>query len=386
MISKNSGFIALAISISLMLVPYVRAQSAVETRSRRPSVEGPSATIDRVGSYNTIGGVSNIGRQKDVYSFDFNYSSSRQFGAQMSNYSRQVQAGRSQNIFSPAGRVFGLPDSAGVPPNYGEGKIGRFGSPQLRYRPLVQNAANPEILKSVTGFDDALSEYTPLLGWRNPRIEPPPEVYFAQPYGDSSFHKFFELQPAAEPLPPPTGKQLPSVATLMQNENEAHLKQLEGQAILVFKQGMTRTTENRLDRLAQALNMLTSVTRLKKDSSIAPLLAVHAALAKDKSDLAIRMLYQAVDRNPNVLTEHKNIVEYYGDKQLLDELMQEYQRIGDQSGSPDGFAIQAYVAWVMGDRGRAEQALSRMAKSSVGLASGRFRDQFAYILTNVIKQ
>lgn len=385
--SYSPSQIALALSIVISIAPAAFAQSAVTYQARRPSIEGPSATIDRVGGYNTNSRPTDIGRPKDIYSFDYNYSSVPQFGASASNYSRQIQAGRSQNIFNPSGSVFGLPNSAGVPSDYGAGQAGRFISPRLRGRSsVVQNAADSNILRAISGFDDALSDYTPLLGWSNPRVEPAPAPYFAPNIGDSSVARFFELRPAEEAVPPPTGKKIENVATLLQEENSNRLKQLESQAIQFFQQGTTPTTENREERLAQALDMLTTVAKLKQDSSIAPLLAAHAALARQQVNLAARSLFLAIERNPTILTEEKDMGKYYGDPKMLLQMMEGYLRIGDQSGSGDGFALQAYAAWIMGDHGRTEQALNRLVVVTTTEFNDPQRSLFAYMLAQANKQ
>lgn len=374
----------IATAVILGVPGLATAQQAYQNRAQLPSISGPSARVGQIGGYNTRENASSLGLPNAGLSYNYGNASQYGMGAAMSAYSRNLQLGRSNNIFNPTGNVFGLPDGAGLPADIGRGATGRYISPQLRPRGnAVSNAADPNPLQYITGFTDALSQNTPLFGWKPDRIEPTPQAYFGPEYGDSAFNQFFKLKPAEESVPPPTGVTTPNIADMVKSEIDDELVQMESRALVVFKAGTLPTTEERTAQLSRAQTMLESVSRMKRDSAIAPILAAHAALMKDEIFRASRMLYLAAERDPAILSR-QDLGNYFGDQKLMIESLQNQLHVGDISGDADALAVQAYCAWALGDRGRTLTTLGHLGQITGGrdtnIRRGQFRNSLAMLV------
>jgi|GEM_PF-2864993 len=147
---------------------------------------------------------------------------------------------------------------------------------------------------------------------------------------------------------------------LMENENDAFFQQRRRRALSLFKEAMTRETEDRAQRLSEAQLALREIRDMDSDSSLPCLLLMHVALEKDQVELAVNQLQEAVNRNPSVFMTPSDLGSYCGSPEILIERARQYVKIGDDNPTPEFYALQGYFAWVLEDEIRLEAALNRM--------------------------
>jgi hypothetical protein len=181
------------------------------------------------------------------------------------------------------------------------------------------------------------------------------------------FHDFFDLRPS-EPLQAELdATPVESLAALMQENTEQRVREMELRAQEYFKQATCTEVEDRQERLARAIDLFQSVNRLDQETYLPSLLMIHAAIERDQLLLASRALFSTVRRHPEVFGERPDISEYYGDPDRLEMEARRYLRVGDENPQvPQAYAVQAYCAWVLGDRARASQALQLADENSRG--------------------
>jgi hypothetical protein len=132
--------------------------------------------------------------------------------------------------------------------------------------------------------------------------------------------------------------------------------------------------------------LLTSARDLDPESYVPSLLLVHVALGKNQLLLALRHLSDAVQRHPTLFVEQLDVASYFGDRESLDAQMRQYRRIGDERPEQaDGYALQAYCAWVLDDQPSLKRALERMMAANQGTGASAGIDAVRYALTAAVK-
>jgi hypothetical protein len=223
------------------------------------------------------------------------------------------------------------------------------------------------LLSSISRLNSAMSYGTPLTRaqW-NYLPEPTTPLYAPEPQ-PSVFHEFFGLRPS-EPSPAELdAAPFESLAALMQEDTQQRVGEMESRAQEFFKRGTCAEVEDRQEELARAIKLFQAVSRLDEEAYLPSLLTIHAAIERDQLLLASQALFATVQRRPELFVEQPDIREYFGDPSRLETQARRYLRIGDDNPQiPQAYALQAYCAWVLGDRARATQALRLADESSRG--------------------
>lgn len=220
------------------------------------------------------------------------------------------------------------------------------------------------VLMQVSGFREAISFYAPVAGGP-PQILPRSGTpYFAPPPADSPYHDFFGLEQTS----PDEARNEPPLTTaaLLKRENDTILRQREREGMQLFREATAKNAEGREEKLAQAMALFTTVSKLDASAYLPLLLIVHAALEKEQIFTATRTLLVAVRRHPAVFTERPDVSAYYGDPSQLDRVMRRIVLTDYGSESPASFALQAYCAWVLADVARVRTSLARMRQANQG--------------------
>ncbi len=235
------------------------------------------------------------------------------------------------------------------------------------YGASTGRTAQRSLLSGITRLSSAISYGTPLTRaqW-NYLPEPTTPLYAPKPQ-PSVFHEFFGLRPS-EPSPAELdAAPFESLAALMQEDTQQRVREMESRAQEFFKQATRAEVEDRQEELARAINLFQAVNQLDKEAYLPSLLMIHAAIERDQLLLASRALFTTVRRRPEVFGEQPDIREYFGDPSRLETQARKYLRIGDDNPEiPQAYALQAYCAWVVGDRARATQALRLADENSRG--------------------
>ncbi|HUU97615.1 MAG TPA: hypothetical protein VM487_17910 [Phycisphaerae bacterium] len=235
------------------------------------------------------------------------------------------------------------------------------------YGASTGRTAPRSLLSGISRFSSAISYGTPLTRaqW-NYLPEPTTPLYAAKPQ-PSVFHEFFGLRPS-EPSPTELdAAPIESLAALMQEDTQQRVREMESRAQEFFKQATRAEVEDRQEKLARAIDLFQAVNQLDKEAYLPSLLTIHAAIERDQLLLASRALFTTVRRRPEVFGEEPDIREYFGDPSRLETQARKYLRVGDDNPEiPQAYALQAYCAWVLGDRARATQALRLADENSRG--------------------
>jgi len=235
------------------------------------------------------------------------------------------------------------------------------------YGPQTGQTARRYQLSTISGLSSAISYGTPLTRaqW-NYLPAPTTPLYVAKPQ-PSVFHEFFGLRPSEPPETELDATPIESLAAIMEEDTQQRVREVESRAQEYFRQATRAEVENRQEKLARAIYLFQSVYDLDKEAYLPSLLTIHAAIERDQLMLASRALFTTVRRRPEVFGEQPDIREYFGDPSRLETQARKYLRIGDDNPEiPQAYALQAYCAWVLGDRARATQALRLADENSRG--------------------
>lgn len=305
----------------------------------RPSEQGPSSRIGRVGGRATQLSVMEIG-------------------------ARAPGGGAARPIIG----TFGLgsdPEPFDLPRAVLPSRVGRS-FPWNRRAPLVGFGGRySEVdMRMVSGLDTALSLSLPLLGVESPRVRPAPMNYVPPPAAPSPFHEFFQLRPAPE-AQEPAGQLEPSktLAERLADWNERTVDLTMARALRAFKTATSPGAVAPREEMARAVSMLEGLRAVRRDDYVPDLLLLHAALARSQIATAGRHLLELVLRRPAFFQERPDVASYFGDPKLLEEQMNAYVRVGDENPhAPEAQALQAYCAFILGDTSRVRLTLDAMSK------------------------
>jgi hypothetical protein len=198
---------------------------------------------------------------------------------------------------------------------------------------------------------------------------------YAREQQASVFHEFFDLQPSQTPEAELDATPIESLAAIMEQDAQQRVREMESRAQEYFREATQAEVEDRQEKLARAINLFQSVYELDQEAYLPSLLMIHAAIERDQLLLASRALFITVRRHPGVFGERPDISAYFGDPSRLVTQARKYVRVGDDNPQlPQAHALQAYCAWILGDRARATQALRLADENSRGeREQGRIR-------------
>lgn len=342
-----TGRIVLAIAVSCVFEFTAANAQYSNSRISRPSA-GASTRVGRTGGRGTAvsGEVRGIGGASE-YSQGLTPSGKPDL--------RRLGAG---SPLPPIDVPFALQGAAiGFSP-YPTSAVG----PTFRY----MDPTTDQTLRSLTDYGRGMGNNAPLFGVQPHIMSLGQGTYFAPKIERDAYAEYFDLTPTRAPTPAladRTSGPVLSLAGRLELENDAIARQSLERGHAAFRAGTTLLAENRYEHLARAIVAYQNVMRMDRENFIAPLLIAHAALAKDQFQIAGRALIEAANRKPSLFEEPIDLTQYYGDAAVLDEQMRRHLRTGDQEGADAlAYAIQAYAAYVLGDRTRSTEALDRMEK------------------------
>ncbi len=259
-----------------------------------------------------------------------------------------------------AGGGFGGRRFVGAPPeSLALLSLPRLGTASVRERRyLFGPEANAATAQYTSGMAYATSRYNPPMAYVY--AGPPLSPLYAPPPDADPFRAFFSLRDAdaAEQaaamdertyIEKGTQAQATLTSALRANAAEA-LGGLRQQAIDAFKAGDYES----------AIWMCSSVRRMDKRDFLPSLLAMHAAMTKERLVLAHEHLMQAVDRKPDLFIDPVDVKQYFGDGEEYERQMRRISRLPDES-PPGDLLLKVYAAWRLGDKITAGAAL-RLAR------------------------
>lgn len=274
---------------------------------------------------------------------------------------------------------------APVPQAFTFGQTGYAAIPARGSLNRWQGAYSRASLSNASGLAAATRLDAPLTAREPYHMRVPDQPYYAPEPVGTAFHRFFGLTPTEAEAPSETAP-FDSLVSILERENEQFLQDVTARGLEEFKRAMTWDTENRDEALAKACRLLTSARDLDSESYVPSLLLVHVALGKSQMLLALRHLTDAVRRHPTLFVEELDVASYFGDRESLEAQMRVYRRIGDERAEQaDGYALQAYCAWVLDDQPSLKRALERMMAANRGTKASAGIEAVRYALTAAVK-
>lgn len=333
----------------------LHAQITSSARISRPSEQGPSATVGRVGGSNTR-----------TYGDSTTLNSRTRF-----DYQNNIMGGGGFGIGSG---LRGSNRSGAMGILSGGSLLGGGPAPNV-FAPFAKRKAgivNNELVRGASGFgagdmfqasglEEATSYDLPLIGWESPRVDGGDAPVYIAPSDSSAFHNFFGLRPSAAPL-----RSQPEAPNTLQSEllekvNAMDVGDLMAKGKQQLKLGTTDGVPDRQEHLARAFDTFASARRIDPTGWLPCLLAMHVSLEKQRNDSAMFMLAEAVRRNARAIAERPEIESLYGSRVLLENQLRERLKMGaQQPNSTQAAVFEAYAAILMNDRPRAMSAVRRI--------------------------
>ncbi|MCA9242591.1 MAG: hypothetical protein KDA32_01450 [Phycisphaerales bacterium] len=321
--------------INILASLFVVANSLpAEAQINRGRISRPSETVTR----GVLTGGAFSGQRSSVLD---NLSSRAQAGP--SAFAVDLAGAGGTTAASNIGAFLALPDIVQF------GELGVYQPGANRYgRTITDVGISGNRLWSVSGMDLATSRLLP-LGGVPPQTPPMTNSLRAPDYGGSFFRQHFGL---AAPEPPAGDAEALPMADHLERVNK-QLVAADGElALEYFKRGTTLKEPKRMDFLAAAERKLRAARDGDREAYGASLLLAHVAMDRRQIFLAILHLDEALRRNPDMFSSltRDTIAGYYGDRELLDQTVRAYTRIGENNpGLPGAFGLQAYALWLSGD-------------------------------------
>ncbi|MBI5863195.1 MAG: hypothetical protein HZB38_01515 [Planctomycetes bacterium] len=330
-----------SIVCSIGVLPcFAFGQGATSPILSRPSEQGPSTVLGRVGGTNTRYSSSVQDRFRARFAYGnaaTNFYSARSFGGGRG----AASAGRRTmplNIFGGRRRFGGGSGSGGGLSPFAMGN-----------------------LFQVSGMDEATSFEIPVGGIPSARIDLSNSAVYIPPSDSTAFHDFFGLKPTREQAAPETVNPQPSASDLLGKVNDKYVAELVETGKREFKLGTTLGLDDRGEHLSRALNLFESARKLDKSAWIPGLLSAAAALEKNRTESAISALREAVSRNARAIADRPDIPGLYGTASMFEATMRKYYlAAGATDVGATSLALEAYFALLANDKSRAETALNRL--------------------------
>jgi hypothetical protein len=268
---------------------------------------------------------------------------------------------RLPDFFGGGGGAGGL-GPAPIPQAFMTAQIGQRTQPAGWGRIRDVGRVRDVTLAGITGLSRSTDFNAPIMGptsmaWRYFNSS---RTYFTPTAHPTAFHEFFGLTPSDAPVDlTQVAPRSESVSVLLARKTDDSISRMLARALEAFK---LATAEGKRDNelLSRARWALRVARDLDPDAHIASLLLVHAALGQQQVASAVTYLADAARRHPVMFVEWPDLASYYGDPQRLEREVRPHLRAGDQQPTAENYALQAYCAWVLGDKVRARDALERI--------------------------
>lgn len=345
------GLAALATGVLVLaLAPAASAQVGRRANINRPSLSSPSRMMERIGGTYTRDAVARRGGPSDISNLNRQAGFPGTFPSRSSGY-------------QPAPQRLGL-----LPAPY-------------RRSLLRPGSLSDFQLQSVSGFSFTTRVDTPLYGWPMVNELPRRQTWLGSEQAQGgAFHQFFGMVPA-EPEQPRAATPIPYAVLTMavEQQTESKLVGMQEQALALFSEVTTGSVviEEQAEDFRRIIALLNIVRSLDAQATVPCRLLCHATLEEGRFKQAMNNLITAVRRDPAVLRDGPNIASFFGDfdpqsgrSANLDEQMRQHVRPSEGDDSIDSFVLQAYCAWVLGDKTRARLALERAAEAIEQRKSG----------------
>lgn len=312
-------------------------------RGVRPSEQGPSAQVGNVGGVytrtrsNTAVGASTLGGGVGAGVVQTPATAARgSFGYARNRFSNQVSW------------------QFGVIPEYHLPRADRT------YALANFREYDPGRLLITSGLQAAQQMNVP-LGYTPSPVRETKIPIVTPSYGDSDFHQFFHLSEA-----PPLAEDVPvaeaptSWASALQVVNDANRERVLARAISLFKDATNGQPDENYDRLAQAMRAIRTAERSAPRSATVALLVAHAALEQGNQRQAVAGIFAAVEHDPAVFASHPPVAEWFGNAGVMAKQLRAYTLYrSTETDLAQPMVIQAYCAWLLGDKVLARQSADR---------------------------
>ncbi len=200
------------------------------------------------------------------------------------------------------------------------------------------------------------------------------------------FHDVFGLVPAREVH---AVAEVATMAELMEGRTQLRVERARSEGMEFFRAATREAPDPRSgvrsdcpdcrDKLARAIQRLTIVEELDRESDLPSVLIAHARLDQERPMTAFGSLLRAFGRNSELFSSNRDALgAYFGDVEgdgedarsaYLEGQMRRYLGIGSGPAagigamnptSPEAWALEAYCAWRFGDPARAREALEEV--------------------------
>ncbi len=315
----------------------------------RPSLAAPSVRMDIIGGLftraNANPGITNPGGTTMIQGPPAGLPTSQ------SKFRYVFAPRRRYGIKRPVG----LPDALNIVP----GGVVSLRIPEYLDRRILRRADAD--LRSFSGFDTATSleipfGYTMLEAPR--RTGTPGRVPDRSP---DAFDLFFDLRP-----PPVKKAQRNAAAPVdwvqgVESVRQERVETLGKEAVWLFRRAMEASPEDRPKLLSEAVDALRRWRMLAPHDATPCLLLAHASMARSQALSAVLYLTDALRRDAKLFEKPPDMKPYFAKPEVLRDLLQTYLLGGvEGSDTAEWWALRAYCAWALGDRGRLREALDRM--------------------------
>jgi hypothetical protein len=225
-----------------------------------------------------------------------------------------------------------------------------------------------DALRDISGLGHATSMFNSPRGWIPPdflKLSGPPVL---PDVNRSVYHQFFWLEPAVkQPAEGAESRAEVSTAELYEGLHETDVNMMTDRAIRAFREATQTEVPDRVERLSQAQDVLTSILYINPRAQAPALLCVYIALEREQLNFAMNKLFQAAGRNPDMFREKPDLAQYFGDPKLLSAQLRKFAVV-DEARQQDvaTLVMQAYCAWMLDDVPRVRRALEAAAKAAEG--------------------
>lgn len=333
----------------------LEAQITSSARISRPSEQGPSAVVGRVGGSNTrYSGDASTLNSRTRFDYQNNLMGGQGFG--IGSGLRGANRSGAMGILS-GGSLLGGGPPADAFAHFSRRRAGIVNNELVRGS-LGFGAGD---VYQASGLEEAISNDIPLIGWESPRVDGGDAPVYIAPSDSSAFHNFFGLRPSTAPLRSQPDSPNALQSELLDKVNTMNVSDLIEKGKQQMKLGTTDGVPDRQEQLARALDTFSSARRIDPKAWLPCLLAMQVALEKERYDSAMFMLSEAVRRNALAIAERPEIELLYGSRILLENQLRGRLKAGAQNpGNAQAAIFEGYAALLLKDRPRASAAVRRI--------------------------
>jgi hypothetical protein len=264
-----------------------------------------------------------------------------------------------------------------LPPSFDPARVGFSPLPlNVRYSMLRNTSVDMNTMELISGMAQ-VQDMNISPGWV-PSFEPEAlrtPLRSGIPQG-SSYHRLIGVIPTVDDVVVSgaaavssegeggSEKKNQSSAERLENLVAVELILLTQEANKAFREVTQTDVENRYEKQARTLGLLSSLYSMDQRNTMPLLLSVHLLVERSQDVMAMRNLLEAVRREPTLFSDNPDIFSYFGDPELLRKQARQFM-LRNPGGDPAMYILQAYFGWLLQDPARVNLAVNEGLKACV---------------------